>query len=235
MRIGLVGCVKSKRSPPSPAKELYTSPVFTGARRAVESGCNLWFILSAEHGLLDPDTVTEPYDRTLATVSRRRRREWRAAVLSALGDKLGDSVCTRSRSTPGRRSTATDSGEESKMRVPKSSSPRRACRWDGSSPTTPVGRTWQSRHVSGAVAAGESLAPSVARTLRRAASIGRCSTTSRRVPTRGGTRGCRTSSTSAAARFRGVPGSTPLGGRTTAAEVTATLGDGSPRVGRRRG
>ena len=89
MRIGLVGCVKSKRASPSPAKDLYTSPMFSGGRRAVESSCDRWFILSAEHGLLGPDTVVAPYDRTLATESRRRRREWSDDVLRALAIRLG--------------------------------------------------------------------------------------------------------------------------------------------------
>lgn len=88
MRIGLVGCVKSKRESPSPAKDLYTSPMFTGGRRAVESGCDRWFILSAEHGLLDPDTVIAPYDRTLTTEPRRRRRAWSRDVLGALKSRL---------------------------------------------------------------------------------------------------------------------------------------------------
>ncbi|HWO69164.1 MAG TPA: hypothetical protein VNP94_00195, partial [Actinomycetota bacterium] len=46
MRIGLVGCVKSKRARPAPARDLYTSPLFRGARRFVERSCDRWFVLS---------------------------------------------------------------------------------------------------------------------------------------------------------------------------------------------
>jgi hypothetical protein len=50
MRIGLVGCVKGKRSRPAPARELYTSALFLGRRAFVEATCERWFILSAKHG-----------------------------------------------------------------------------------------------------------------------------------------------------------------------------------------
>jgi hypothetical protein len=90
MRVGLVGCVKTKRSVPSPAKDLYTSPLFKGSRRAVERLCDRWFVLSAKHGLLGPDELVEPYDETLATASRERRRAWSVEVVRALRDELGD-------------------------------------------------------------------------------------------------------------------------------------------------
>ena len=57
MRVGLVGCVKKKGSSPAPAGDLYISPLFIGRRRFVEASCDRWFILSALHGLLDPDQV----------------------------------------------------------------------------------------------------------------------------------------------------------------------------------
>jgi hypothetical protein len=48
MRIGLVGCVKSKRSQAAPARELYSSPLFRGRRDWVERTCDRWFVLSAK-------------------------------------------------------------------------------------------------------------------------------------------------------------------------------------------
>jgi hypothetical protein len=55
---------------------LYTSPWFVKARRFVESQGSPWFILSAEYGLVEPAAETEPYERTLNTMSTRERREW---------------------------------------------------------------------------------------------------------------------------------------------------------------
>lgn len=57
----LVACTKTKAAGPRAAKDLYTSPWFRKARRYVESRPGCWFILSAEHGLLDPETVIAPY------------------------------------------------------------------------------------------------------------------------------------------------------------------------------
>ena len=89
MRIGLVSCVKSKLEHRAPARDLYTSALFRGARCSVERSCGRWFILSALHGLVDPDEVLEPYEKTLATASRQERRRWSQAVLMALEQELG--------------------------------------------------------------------------------------------------------------------------------------------------
>ena len=50
MRIGLVGCVKTKGPEAAPAGDLYVSPLFVGRRRYVEAPCDRWFILSGLRG-----------------------------------------------------------------------------------------------------------------------------------------------------------------------------------------
>ncbi len=62
--------------------------MFEGARAAVEESCDRWFILSAQHGLVDPDEVLEPYDKTLKTTSRRDRRRWSDRVVEELTEVL---------------------------------------------------------------------------------------------------------------------------------------------------
>lgn len=89
MRIGLIGCVKSKLPYASKAKDLYISPLFKGRRDYVEHTCERWFILSAEHGVVEPDRVLAPYDKTLTHVSPSARRAWAQRVLSELETKLG--------------------------------------------------------------------------------------------------------------------------------------------------
>ena len=89
MRVGLVGCVKSKRSQAAPARELYTSPLFRGRQAWVERTCVRWFVLSAEHGLVEPDEVLAPYDQTLADLPRAARRAWSGRVVQALEQALG--------------------------------------------------------------------------------------------------------------------------------------------------
>ncbi len=84
-----MGCVKSKRDRPSPAKDLYTSTLFVGRRRYVERNCDQWFVLSALHGLVDPDQVIEPYDVSLADADEAFRARWSTAVLTQLERQLG--------------------------------------------------------------------------------------------------------------------------------------------------
>jgi hypothetical protein len=88
MRIALVSCVKSKRSTPAPAKDLYTSTLFRGLRRYAEANADRWYILSAEHGLLDPDAVIAPYERTLNTVGKMDRVRWAEGVQRRLTEVL---------------------------------------------------------------------------------------------------------------------------------------------------
>jgi len=59
----LIQCTKSKRDEPAPARHLYDKSAYFRCMRAyaVATG-EQWYILSAKHGLVDPDTVLEPYD-----------------------------------------------------------------------------------------------------------------------------------------------------------------------------
>ena len=63
----LAGCVKTKAPEASPGCDLYLSPLFERRRRYAESSGRPWYILSAEHGLLDPGSIIEPYDVHLTT------------------------------------------------------------------------------------------------------------------------------------------------------------------------
>ncbi|MCH8155291.1 MAG: hypothetical protein IH786_08520 [Proteobacteria bacterium] len=84
----LVSCVSKKRSSTAPAKDLYLSDWFIKARNFVEArGCP-WFILSAEHGLIAPDDILDPYEKTLNTMSALDRRRWAEMVLSQMSEKM---------------------------------------------------------------------------------------------------------------------------------------------------
>lgn len=72
----LVSCVAGKQSHAVPAKDLYLSEWFQRARSYVERAGKPWFILSAQHVLLDPNIIVEPYEQTLNTMDVRSRREW---------------------------------------------------------------------------------------------------------------------------------------------------------------
>lgn len=89
-RLYLVACVSGKRDAPTPARELYTSDWFRKARAYVEATEVPWFILSAEHGLVQPDTVISPYERTLNSMSARERRDWADRVREQMDAVLPD-------------------------------------------------------------------------------------------------------------------------------------------------
>ena len=83
-RVALVSCVKSKRDTPCEAADLYTSPLFRSLRRYAEANADEWYILSAEHGLLDPRTVIAPYEKTLNRMGVRDRNSWAETVQQQL-------------------------------------------------------------------------------------------------------------------------------------------------------
>lgn len=60
----IVGCGDNKAGEAVAARELYTSNYFGKKREFAEEVCDEWAILSAKHGVVDPDKVLEPYDVT---------------------------------------------------------------------------------------------------------------------------------------------------------------------------
>ena len=89
-RLFLVSCVKTKLSRPAKAKDLYISDWFRKARACVEREGGAWRILSAKYGLVHPEDVIQPYEKTLITMQVTERRTWADNVLKALEHCLGD-------------------------------------------------------------------------------------------------------------------------------------------------
>ncbi len=86
MRIALISCVKTKQPVPAPAGQLYTSPLFRALRTYARHSADSWYILSAEHGVLEPNEITAPYERTL----NRMSKEDRVAGAERVGEQLLD-------------------------------------------------------------------------------------------------------------------------------------------------
>ena len=82
-RIALVSCGKQKVNVPKPAQELYTSNLFKLSRRYAER-FDAWYILSAFHELVLPETELIPYDRSLKDKSVREREAWARCVQGKL-------------------------------------------------------------------------------------------------------------------------------------------------------
>ena len=90
LRLYLVSCVKTKLSEPAAAKELYASAWFLKARACVERTGGAWRILSAKYGLVHPDDVIRPYEKTLNTMRVAERRAWAGNVLETLEPCLAE-------------------------------------------------------------------------------------------------------------------------------------------------
>lgn len=91
--ISLVSCVSVKRASPAPAKDLYQSTWFIKARAYVEANGARWFILSAKHGLVQPDEVISPYELTLNTMGIAERRNWARLVQKQMDERMPNAKC----------------------------------------------------------------------------------------------------------------------------------------------
>ena len=85
----LIGCVSRKESTARPAKDLYRTELFRRRRAHAEASGLPWFIVSALHGLLDPDESVEPYDVALTDLDGPERHALAARVATALEDRVG--------------------------------------------------------------------------------------------------------------------------------------------------
>ena len=85
----LIACCGSKLDHAAPAGEIYRSMLFMKSwRYALQRvPVDRIRILSALHGVLEPDRVIEPYDVTLNAMSPVDRRHWGQAVLAQLAEQ----------------------------------------------------------------------------------------------------------------------------------------------------
>ena len=89
-RIVLISCVKKKANHRAKARDMYISPLFRSMWRYAKSlQPDSVFILSAQHGLLEPDRDIDPYDVTLKKMAISQVRKWAGRVLGDLG-KVAD-------------------------------------------------------------------------------------------------------------------------------------------------
>lgn len=92
VRVGVVGCAKTKRSVPSSCRRLYKSPLFVASLAHAERVCDETYVLSAAHGLLALDQTVAPYERSLREMSKKERMAW--------GNRVTESVRGRFSSLP---------------------------------------------------------------------------------------------------------------------------------------
>ena len=76
MATAFISCSKSKKSYPAPARDLYQGALFKKALAYAEAHFDHVYILSAKYGVVHPDQIIEPYDKTLKEMSKKEREEW---------------------------------------------------------------------------------------------------------------------------------------------------------------
>ena len=87
-RVVLVGSSGEVAGTARPARELFASTGFARAREhAVRSG-HPWFVLSARHGLLDPDDVVGPFAVLIGDQPAGYRSAWAEWVVVSLADRV---------------------------------------------------------------------------------------------------------------------------------------------------
>ena len=83
--IVLISCVKKKLKQPAMAKVLYSSDLFQKMYQYAQMLTpDMIFILSAKYGLLVPDEIIAPYEKTLKKMKISERRQWSQGVIKEL-------------------------------------------------------------------------------------------------------------------------------------------------------
>jgi hypothetical protein len=80
----LVSCGKAKLSHAAPAQQLYTSTLFRLSFEVARRVSSEVYILSAQHGLVSPDQILEPYEQSLQALSPEGKEAWRQSVLKEI-------------------------------------------------------------------------------------------------------------------------------------------------------
>jgi hypothetical protein len=87
-RVVLVGSSGAIATGVQPAARLFQSSGFARARAYAEQSGHPWFVVSAKHGLLDPDDVVGPFDVLFGDQSLAYRTAWGEWVVAQLADRV---------------------------------------------------------------------------------------------------------------------------------------------------
>lgn len=75
-RVAIIPCTNQKSTVPGPAREVWQGANFQLTLYHAEKYYDRVFIMSYKYGLIEPDTLIEPYDIDLKTASAAERLEW---------------------------------------------------------------------------------------------------------------------------------------------------------------
>jgi hypothetical protein len=87
-RVALIGSSGATADEPRAAGELFRSDGFARSREHARHSRLPWFVLSAKHGLLDPDEVISPHEIQIDDQPTAYRTAWGEWVVAQLADRL---------------------------------------------------------------------------------------------------------------------------------------------------
>jgi hypothetical protein len=83
--VGLLSCTRRKKAHMCEAGELYSeSDNFRWYHDYARRNYDLYFIISARHGLVTADQILNPYDRNLADFTDEEKRAWARFIAANL-------------------------------------------------------------------------------------------------------------------------------------------------------
>ena len=85
-----IACIKTKAEQCCAAKEMYKGALFISTYKYAESLNGKIWILSAKYGLLHPNDVIAPYNKTLVGASKMECKKWAYKVYRQMVDKQID-------------------------------------------------------------------------------------------------------------------------------------------------
>lgn len=90
----VIGCGRHKKKSPTRAKDLYTSERFKRSKSIALNISAPFFVLSAKHGLLEPEQIVEPYDFEISTMGVQEKKLWAESVLMSISKLKVDAKVT---------------------------------------------------------------------------------------------------------------------------------------------
>jgi hypothetical protein len=84
MKIFFISESLEQATSPCLAKDCYSSTVFVAGKSFCERNENRWFILSGEHGVLEPESFISPPAACLNHLAEWKRKAWPGHVLRCL-------------------------------------------------------------------------------------------------------------------------------------------------------